>query len=151
MHRQVDSILCVHDISLIGLRSISHAQKIFISSYRTLLWNNFRSWRKSSGSSRKTVHHLSRAKAARYLILTLCFPVCRNAEAYDIRCWHEGGTIGRQCGQVVRGAVGLKKWIMTVVLTEGWQVHGLWLCLMLKWRGGKSTDRKSLQHRCRTN
>lgn len=34
MHRQatsnwVDSIPCVHDISLIGLRSISHAQKDF--------------------------------------------------------------------------------------------------------------------------
>lgn len=52
------------------------------------------------------MHPLSRAKVARYLIATPCFPVCRNAEIHDIRCWHKGQSIGRQRGQVVGGRSG---------------------------------------------
>lgn len=54
MHRQTrsyqgDLIQWVQDISLIGLSSISHAQKVSVSSYHTpLLWNHFLSWREKT-------------------------------------------------------------------------------------------------------
>ncbi len=60
MHRQTrsyqgDLIQWVQDISLIGLSSISHAQKASVSSHHTLLLWNFLSWREKAPQGKNCI------------------------------------------------------------------------------------------------
>lgn len=76
MHRQTrsyqgDLIQWVQDISLIGLSSISHARKVSVSSYHTLLlWNHFLSWRERAPQGKK-MHLIRQGNLIRYQIITL--------------------------------------------------------------------------------
>ena len=75
MHRQTrsyqgDLIQWVQDISLIGLSSISHAQKVSVSSYHTvLLWNHFLSWGEKAPQG-KNMHLIRQENLTRYQIIT---------------------------------------------------------------------------------